>query len=53
MPVEIREIVLQARLIDEQRPDHEYAFDPSELREQILAECDRKIRAALSRRAER
>ncbi|MFZ5964789.1 DUF5908 family protein [Thalassococcus sp. BH17M4-6] len=62
MPVEIREIVLQARVVEDPRPDAARAFDRdsdelgdhlADLRHQIMAECEQMIRTALDRRSGR
>ncbi len=55
MPVEIREVVLKARVVgpDTEDDDRHSLNDPSELKRQILADCERMIRAALVRSASR
>jgi hypothetical protein len=54
MAVEIREISIGAQVVDDDdEPVAAPAFDPDELREQILAECAELIRKALERRDER
>ncbi|WP_299843912.1 DUF5908 family protein [uncultured Roseovarius sp.] len=52
MPVEIREVVLRARVVDKDTDparNEETAFDPDQLKEEILATCERMIRDELSR----
>lgn len=55
MPVEIREVVLKARVVgpESDDADRDGLMDPSELKRQILADCERMIRAALARSAAR
>ncbi len=56
MTVEIREVTLKARVIGgpgREAPDMTGQREPGELKREILAECDEKIRLALRRLAER
>lgn len=55
MPVEIREVVLKARVIgpDTDDDDRHALTDTSELKRQVLADCERMIRTALARSASR
>jgi hypothetical protein len=53
MAVEIREISIGAKIVDEPPAVAPPAFDPKELREQILAECVDLIKKALERQGER
>ena len=53
MTVEIREVMLKARVIGRPEPSAPTVSDVAELKQQILAECEEKIRAALRRQAER
>lgn len=53
MTVEIREVMLKARVIGRPEQPVSATADPVELKQQILAECEEKIRAALRRQAER
>ena len=56
MTVEIREVTLKARVIGgpgQAASDMAAPPEPAELKREILAECDEKIRLALRRLAER
>lgn len=56
MTVEIREVTLKARVVGKAGgfPQTTAASpDPAELKREILAECDERIRVALRRLAER
>lgn len=53
MPVEIRELVLQARVLDDPAPKDAQIQDLHELKEEILQECERMIRDALKARRAR
>ncbi len=52
MPVEIREVVLRARVVDQETPPlpaENDATDPDQLKAEILTTCERMIRDELSR----
>ncbi len=53
MTVEIREVILKARVVGRPEQAALAMTDPAELKQQILAECEERIRAALRRQAER
>lgn len=56
MTVEIREVTLKARVVGEAAGFPQTATEtpePAELKREILAECDERIRLALRRLAER
>ena len=56
MPVEIRELVLRAQVLEGAPPwrgDRPEGIDAEDLRARILAECERMIRAAIERQATR
>ena len=53
MTVEIREVMLRARVVGRPEQSAPAAAEPDELKQQILAECEEKIRDALRRQAER
>ena len=53
MTVEIREVMLKARVVGRPERSASEIADPVELKQQILAECEEKIRAALRRQSER
>ena len=52
MPVEIREVVLRARVVAQETaplPAESDTIDPDQLKAEILASCERMIRDELSR----
>ncbi|MBV8662372.1 MAG: hypothetical protein JO107_04655 [Hyphomicrobiales bacterium] len=53
MPVEIREITIGAQIVEPESTEPPPPFDPEELRQQILAECEALIRRTLERLGER
>ena len=54
MTVEIREVMLRARVVGRQeQTSPSAAAEVEELKQQILAECEEKIREALRRQSER
>lgn len=54
MPVEIRELVLRARVVDADRPETQPGeADLEALRKELLSAVDRRIGQALRRRSER
>lgn len=50
MAVEIRELVLQARIVEEEPEMRHEEQGLEEVKAQILAECERMIRDAMERR---
>jgi len=53
MPVEIKELVLKARVSDETNTQSPESVDPEALRHDILEECLEAIREAIDKQAER
>jgi len=53
MPVEIRELVLKARVTDEASTQNPESVDPELLRHEILEQCMEAIEEALDKQAER
>ena len=53
MPVEIRELVMKARVADETSSQPAEPFDPESLKHEILEQCLEVIREALENQAER
>ncbi len=53
MPVEIREVLLRARIAEGDETPAAEAIDLEELKREILIECDERIREALKRLSER
>ena len=53
MPVEIRELVMKARVTEEANSQARESFDPESLKHEILEQCLEVIREALDSQAER
>lgn len=53
MPVEIRELVMKARVADETNSQSEESFDSESLKHEILEQCLEAIREVLDSQAER
>lgn len=53
MPVEIRELVMKARVADEVNTQSRDSFDPESLKHEILEQCLEAIREALESQDER
>ena len=53
MPVEIRELVMKARVADETGTKSSEPVDPEALKHEILEQCLEAIREALESQAER
>lgn len=53
MPVEIRELVMKARVADDTTSQQQGAFDAESLKHEILEQCMEAIREALESQIER
>ncbi len=53
MPIEIREVVVRAKIAEGEDLPETASVDFEELKREILVECEEKIREAFRRRLER
>jgi len=53
VPVEIREVVLRAKIAEGEETPETASVDFEELKHDILVECEERIREALRRQSER
>lgn len=53
MPIEIREVILRARVSDEGATPDVASIDLEELKREILIECEERIMAALRKQSDR
>ena len=53
MPVEIREVLLRARIAESDDTPTVATIDLEELKQEIMIECEEKIRDVLRRQSER